>query len=352
MKKWFISVTGLCVILLGVLAFLLISCRGSGDTEIYIYHFNPSARVLEAEARPLPAQGNIIEAAVEYIYTGPRIGNLASTWPIELAPNKSDLVHAIILESDMLLLFLSPVFDHIPPLDQSLFKTSLILTMESLVERNLPYVASIKVLVSDDYNYAFNTLILSLSADEDEEIPDVPWLIYDGSPGVYNDPVLSSVATIQTVFNHLHFVDETGTGLIVASYETDEVDRRPEELMRYVLLLLIDSLRPEGAMFPIPQETVIHSVITDRNHVWVDLSTEFIDRFEGDESLARLMIYSIVNTLIANFPRRWVNFMIDGRQHEYFHGIINFDQPFERDDTLLLSYILEQREIETWSDWE
>ncbi|MCL2361162.1 MAG: GerMN domain-containing protein [Defluviitaleaceae bacterium] len=349
MKKWFVSAAGLCMITLGILAFMLVSCRDSNDTDIYVYHFNPSARILEAEIQPLPVGDSIVEAVIDYMHIGPRAGNLVATWPYELAPNKSDLLQAIIVEDNMLLVFFSSVFSNMLPLEQSLFKTAFILTMETLVERAFPYIDDIKILVTDNYEYAFDNLMRSLSIAEDEEAPDVPWLIYDGSPGVYNDPLLSLALTFRMSFNYLHFVDETGTGLIIESYVTDEADRRQEERMRYALLLLIDRFQPEGAMFPIPQETVIQRVIIDGWHVFIDLSSDFVDRFEGDTGLARLTIYSIVNTLTGDFPMTMVSFMIDARQHEYFHGVENFDQPFERDDGFLLSYIHE-RELETWGE--
>jgi len=350
MKKWLFSTAGLSIALLALLLFLLISCRGGSDADIYIYHFNPSTMMLEAEARSLPTRDQIFETVVSYIYSEPRAGSLLSTWPHELAPYKSDLVQAIIHEDEMLLVFFASIFNHIAPLEQSLFKTAFILTMESLTEMHFPHINRMKILVSDDYEYAYNTLMLSLSATEGDEIPDVPWLIFDGVYGVYNDPILSSAHTLPMIFTHLHFVDETGTGLVIKTYESDEVEQHIEERSRYALLLIINEFKPDGVIFPIPPETVIHRVIVDGDHFWVDFSIDFIDRFEGDRSLARLMIYSIVNTLVADIPRRRVNFMIDGRQHEEFHGIANFDQPFERDETLLLSYIIEQREREAWRD--
>jgi len=351
LKKWFVSTIGLFAIILAILAFMLVSCGGSNDSDIYIYHFNPSARMLEPETRPLPVGNNVVEAVVDYIHIGPRSGGLLSTWPYDIAPNRSDLLQAVKIEDSVLIVFFSTIYENIPPLEQALFKTAFVLTIESLVEKSLPQITEIKILVTDDYEHAFSTLIFNMHIEESSEMLDVPWLIYDGSPGVYNDPLISSAVTVPMTFNYLHFVDETGTGLIIETYESDEVELPQEERLRYALLLLIERFKPEGAIFPIPPETMIHSVIIDGFHIFIDLSADFADRFEGDTRLARLMIYSIVNTLIytseADSYLLRVNFMLDARQYEYFQGVQNFDQPFARDDTLLLSYI-QEREQEFW----
>jgi hypothetical protein len=92
-------------------------------------------------------------------------------------------------------------------------------------------------------------------------------------------------------------------------------------------------------------------VIFDGDNIFIDLSVDFVNRFTEDYDLARLVIFSIVNTLIAEFPVNRVHFMIDTRQWETFHGVEDFHLAFERDDTLLLSYIRERAAEEAaWED--
>jgi len=351
-NRWFLTAVGIGVIALAALLFFLVSCRGSNENIAYVYHFNPSAQRLEAEVRQMPAEGSLIEATVRFMHSGPVSGALISTWPYEFAPYPEDLFLAIMPEGSMLLAFIKPVFYEIPPLAQSLFKGALVHTMESLVERAFPHITEIKILVTDNHHHAFDILMLSLTAEEGDEIPDVPWLIYDGTFSISNDPSLSRALITPLTFNNLHFVDETGTGLIVKTHESDEVDFHTEERIRYALLLLINDFRPEGAMFPIPTETAIHDVILDQNDIFINFSADFMSRFVGGRNLAELMIYSIVNTLTIEFtaPHR-VHFLIDEQQYESFHGVEYFDQPFERDDTFLLSYI-QEREQQPWGEWE
>jgi len=347
LKKWFIAAAGFCVIVLLVVALVIVARGGNNDNSVYVYHFNPITRRLEAEARPMVAGDSLINSVIEHIHLGPLSDNLVTTWPHELAPMPEDMIQAVVLEDSMLLAFFKPVFHYMAPLEQTLFKAAFVHTMESLVERAFPHVSDIKMLVGEDYQYAFEMLMMGLLAEEDEDIPEVPGLIYDGSLGIYNDPFLSRAMMAPHTFNLLFFVDDTGTGLIIESWETEEVDHHLEERARYALGLLISGFRPEGAIFPIPQETVIHNVTIDAplGNIFVDLSADFMNRFVGGSDMAELMIYSIVNTLTSDaFPITRVHFMIDTRQHENFHGVTDFHLPFEYDDTFLLSYIQEREE--------
>ena len=334
MKKWLILGFLLCLIGLLALGALFLFQRSNNDNHIYVYYFNPSAGRLEAEARPLPEGDNQIKRVVRYLRLGPQSGQLVSTWPGELAPEPEDLLQAVILEESALLVFFSTVFNEIPPLNRSLFKAAFIYTMESL-----PFVSDIKILVTDNYEYAYDILMLSLTAEEGEYVPYVPWLIYDGSPGVYNDPFVSPTFVTSHTFSNLYFVDASGAGLFVAEYDAIEVIRQREQEARYALELLITRPRLEGALTVIPPETRVREIEFDGSDIYVDLSSDFMTRFTtGNTELAKLMIYSIVNTLIAETVATRVFFLIDAQIVENFHGIEDFHLAFMRNDTLLLSY--------------
>jgi len=342
MKKWLFPVIGLCIVVVIAIVAQLVIGRDSNYNNIYVYHFNPSTLMLEAESRPLPSD-NILETALEYIYQRPQSVNLETTWPLQEAPYIEDLVKTVVIEEDILVAFFSPVFDDVPPLTRTLFKTAFVHTMESLVYSAFPEITDIKILVTDEYEYAFEVLMLNLSAEEDEYRPNVPWLIYDGSRGVFNDPFLSPARITPFVFERLYFVHESGRGLIVVTHSTESIDRRVDQKAMYALDLLIDGLRPENATFPIPQETTVTDIIIDGDVIFIDFNSDFESRFDGDTDLAIVMIYSIVNTMTSLFAGiHRVNFLIDTRQHEYFHGIEDFHMSFERDDTRLMSYILER----------
>ena len=355
MRKWYIAGAGLAVLMFALLVVLLVTGDGDNDNHIYVYFFNPYTRQMQAEVRPLPEEGFQIQQVIKYLSSDPvRSGSLVSTWPMELAPEPEDLVSAVKLEASTLYAFFTPVFHDMLPLEQSLFKAAFIHTMSSL-----PSVSDIVILVTEDYVYAFEILMHSLAVEDDEDaedtpnedddyVPYMPLIIYDSShAGVLIDPLdppISPHWIDNYAFNHLHFVDSTGSGLVVESYTVRDVIRQDEQLAMVMLELLIEGPRQEGALALIPSETRVLDVEIVLHDMFVNLSGDFMTRFTSGQELAYLMIYSIVNTLIAEFPTLTrVHFLIDNLQIEQFHGVENFDLGFVRNDALLLSYIEAQR---------
>ena len=349
MKKWIIAAAGLSVTVLALLVAFLLVRDGGNDNRIYVYFFNPYTRQMQAEIRPLPEE-NQAQRVVEYLYSEPvRTGTLVNLWPRELAPRPEDLVSAVKHQDSTLFAFFTPVFHEMRPLDQSLFKAAFIHTMNSL-----PSVSDIKILVSDNYEYAFEALMRNLSAEDDlqdedgEDIPYMPLVIYDSShAGIFIDPLelpISPHWIDETYTFDTYFVDSTGTGLVVESRRVYDVNRQNDLMAIEVLELLISGPQQEGALSLIPSETRVLNVDIILTDIFVNLSSDF-ERFIGSTELAELMVYSIVNTLLAEFSpsQTRVHFLIDTQQVEEFHGIENFHIGFERNDKLLLSYIEAQR---------
>ena len=343
MKKWYIAAAGLLVIGFALFITLLVAGGGSNDNRVYVYFFNPYTMQMEAEIRSLPERDLQVQRVVEYLRAPSRSGNLVSTWPEELAPTQEDLISFVKLEDSALFVFFTPVFYDMQPLQQSLFKTAFIHTM-----RSIPSVLDIKMLVTDDYQQAYEMLMQSLAAGhEDEYASHMPLMIYDSShAGVLIDPLdppISPHWITDYTFNHLHFVDSSGTGLVVESYTVSDVNRQSEQLAKEMLEVLILGPRQEGVLSLIPSETRVLTVQIVGADIFVNLSGDFESRFVGNDALASLMIYSIVNTLLAEFtsPTR-VHFMIDTLQIEQFHGVPDFHLAFEFNETLLMTYIAEQ----------
>jgi len=361
-KKW--VAIGAVVLLIATIGFVaVILSRGDSDTgQINVYFFNPVAMQMEAEARPLPEGDLQLQGVISHLHSGPRTGILETTWPVELALEPNDLISAMKLEDMTLFAFLSPVFNEMTPLNQSLFKAAFIHTMSGL-----PSVSEIKIAVTGDYSSAIDAIMRDLLEDDEPEYvydeyytPYIPLVIYDNNhAGVLLeplDPPISPRWIADYMFNNLHFVDATGTGLVVESYFAENIDRWPEPLAIYALYLLIDGPRYEDTLPLIPPETRILDLGIDGTDIYVNLSIEFVTRFAfpGNKELANLMIHSIVNTLIAEIhhPTR-VFFLIETQQVEYFHGVEDFHTGFVRDDRLLLSYIEAiADEYATWDERE
>ena len=359
-KKWIIAGAALFVLLIvGIVASL--ARNGSNTNSIYVYYFNPVALRLEPEARPMPEGEFPAREVIGFLHSSPRrAGNLSTTWPLELAPQPEDLVSAVVMEDSTLIAFFSPVFHEIAPLDRSLFKTAFIHTMGGL-----PGVDEIKILVTEDYAYASERLIQMLEEvesgeeNDDEYLPYIPLIIYDSNhPGIFMDPLelpISPHRIANRVFNNLHFVDATGIGLVVATFDALEIDQQYEQLVVEILEILIDGQRQEGVLALIPPETEVLNVDVDLGNIVINLNSDFVTRFAfpGNSSLANLMIYSIVNTLAAELHHHTirVNFLIEMEPLEDFHGVENFHLTFQRDLTLLLSYIEAQSEYDPYDDY-
>ena len=352
MNKWLIALAGFCVIMFTLLIILLVTGDGRDDNRMYVYFFNPYTRRMEAETRPLPHVDTQIQRAVEHLYSPPnRAGTLVSIWPDDIAAEPEDLINAVKLNDSTLFAFFSPVFFDIPPLRRSLFKAAFIYTMDSL-----PTVSEIKIVVTEDYNFAYEMLLQHLADEDSEYDPDeedeyplyMPHVIYDSNhAGVLIDPLdppISPHWIDNYTFNHLHFADVSHTGLVVESRYVEGVNRQQEQMAMEMLELLIDGPHQDDAIALIPPETRVLSVDFVGTDIFVNLSGDFALRFTGGRDLAYLMIYSIVNTLLAEFtfPTR-VQFLIDAQTSEEFHGVTGFYLGFARDDARLLSYIEAQR---------
>jgi len=357
MRKW--GAIGLIVLLVGFAGLAVLLTRGGNDAnQLDIYFFNPTSRRMEAEARTLRATGDFHMQAIGHLHSGPaRSDALHSTWPHMLAPTQEDLIGNVKLEDETLYVFFLPVFHDMAPLEQSLFKAAFIHTMNGLAT-----VSEVILVVTDDHDAALEMLMMDLSeyepeAYDEEHMPYMPLVIYDRNhAGVLLDPLdppISPNWIDDYTFNYLHFVDATGTGLVIESYFAEAIDRGQVALAEQALELLIAGPRYEGAVSVIPAETRIINLDIIETDMYVNLSSEFVSRFSGSYELANLMIHSIVNTLIAetHAPTR-VFFMIETQQLEEFHGVTDFHTYFVQDNTLLLSYIEAMEDTYEYNGYE
>ena len=350
LKKWGAIAIGVLIAgAIGIVGLIALSRGGNAANQIDVYFFNPTARRMEAEARQLPEGNFQVRDVIGYLHTGPvRSVALVNTWPLELAQQPEDLISSVVLEDSTLFAFFSPVFYDMAALEQSLFKAAFINTMQGI-----PSISDITIIVTDNYSYAYEAVMRSLqegegdtqTGDYDEnDTPYMPLVIYDNThAGVLLDPLDPPISPgwIEDVtFNYLHFVDTTGTGLVVETHYAEDIDRRPQSLAEYALQFLIDGSRQEGVLSLIPPETRILNLEIIDSDVYVNLSIDFVNRFTGGQELAGLMIQSIVNTLIAELrsPTR-VFFWIETQQLEEFHGVPDFNTYFVRDNTMMLAYI-------------
>jgi spore germination protein GerM len=91
----------------------------------------------------------------------------------------------------------------------------------------------------------------------------------------------------------------------------------------------------EGHATAVPAGTKLNSVTVKDGVATVDLSSSFIDKFQGGSAVASLAVYSVVNTVTAIEGIQRVQLLFDGQPREEFAGALVIGQPLEADTTLV-----------------
>jgi len=315
-KKW-IFVSVFCAVLLfgGILAAAFLLGEPEEQSPMLVYFFNPGLGQLQAEERPWP-EGDVnrqLTIALAHLLGNPAQQNLSSTWVGLDAYYAFESVYLGGEDGNMLVVNFSPEYYNKTPLQESLFRAALTLTMSSL-----PYVDSVMFLVGG----------------EAEAV--------ESADSIANSPSISPARLTNTSFV-LYFIDESGEGLITETYEAANVDIQQMGLL--ALQRLIEGPLGEGKFSLIPAETRVRSVIPDLDAggIYVNLSSEFLTNFQGSPTQARLMLYSIVNTVVHNTPGNInrVFFLIDSDRQDQFHGVGDFRLPFVFNEAAMMGFVEE-----------
>jgi hypothetical protein len=283
-----------------------------------VYFFSPSDGQLYSEGRPWP-HGNQLEwvrAAAGHLRFSPNNNRLSSTWP-DINPLLGEeeipfVMDFSIFERTLIAEFYDSYLE-MPPLQEALFRSAFTLTMVGL-----PFIDEVIIRVNDN-----------------------EWL--ESAATIANAPSMSPARQLlSSQLLILYFLDESGEGLVREYYNATDVDT--QLVLRIALERLIEGPAEEGAVSSIPSETRILNIVPgiDPTSVYVNLSGEFLTRFTGSPDHARLMVASIVNTVLANSGDdiRQVFFLINSSR-EQFIGIDDFTRGFEYDETVMLDYVPE-----------
>ena len=94
-----------------------------------------------------------------------------------------------------------------------------------------------------------------------------------------------------------------------------------------------------GMVPTLPPETkVLEVFVNERGTAYVDLSGDVITRHAGGSKGELMSVYSIVNSLAANFPAvKRVHILVDDRPVATLAGHVNLGRPLYPDMTLLLT---------------
>lgn len=126
----------------------------------------------------------------------------------------------------------------------------------------------------------------------------------------------------------LYFSSKDGLSLVPEEHQIHRLGDRLH-LAKEVINELIKG--PVSAdLFPtIPQQTQLRELYFHKDIAYVNFSIELIKNHPGGSSAEIMTIFSIVNTLTANFPEiKYVQFLVEGKEIETIAGHIDTTMPF------------------------
>jgi germination protein M len=274
-----------------------------------VYYYSETQSTLEREERSLPAGESLalLDGLLAAMYEPPR-----NTALRKLMPETEGFMSGYVLNGNMLEVSFSPAYYTLPPLEEALFRAAFIWTVTGL-----PYIDQVRFTVDGDV-----------------------WA-YANRENVDISPIISPERITTRTFV-LYFINETADAMLPQARTTGGVNL--DQLERYIVQLLIDGPGDmAGHISAIPIETKIRDIRTEDGICYVNLSAEFNSKFSGSPGLARLALYCIIHSLTDNINNvRRVQFLIEGEKHDQFQGVLDFNRPFEKDETLLQSETTEE----------
>ncbi|MFQ5790357.1 MAG: GerMN domain-containing protein, partial [Acidobacteriota bacterium] len=128
----------------------------------------------------------------------------------------------------------------------------------------------------------------------------------------------------------LYMLSRSGTTLVAEEREVPFASSLQEQAKLVVRELLAGSRR--GRASPFPKGVKLRELfITPQGLAFVDLSREVISNHPGGSSGEELTVYSLSNTLIANFPAvKKVQILVEGREVQSLAGHLDLTLPYGR----------------------
>jgi germination protein M len=308
-KKKIIIISAAVMLIIAAAGFFVWFSFNRQDPDAFrlnIYYFNPVTVRLESTAHILPPgeENEWPEMAVNHFVENSQIPSFTGVWQGE-----ERFITGWRMENDVFCAEFPHEYNHLPPLEEAMFRAAFVWTMTGL-----PFVNSVQFSVE--------------GADS---------VTLESRRTVVIDPVISSIRLTTRTFT-LFFVNAEHDALVPEVFTSSTVDM--DQVEKYILTQLIEGPVNEDLVAVIPPETKIIDIVTEEYTCYVNLSNEFVNRFSGSTSAARLMVYSIVNTLTENLSHvRRVQFLIDSERVDQLHGLTDFHQAFEQDETLHIGYV-------------
>ena len=306
---------GLVFFLVGLGVGIFLSQLDNSPSRMSVYFFSASLGHLVAEDRAWPEGATIeewLDTVISHLSAEPESRALRRTWP---AATAEELISGMQMGGeymDTLIVDFTEYYLAMPPLEESLFRSAFTKTMTGI-----GFVDSVKFRITDYYGEVIESV--------------------ESASSISNNPAISPIRSSNMQFT-LYFIDESMEGLVTKVYSAENVN--VQQRRRVALQHLIAGQQDDGFFAAIPSETRVLGVTEDgdADAIYVDLSSEILN-FTGTSAQARLMIYSIVNTVVANpTSTKRVAFLINSDRLESFHGVGDFNLLFNYNERIMMGF--------------
>ncbi len=148
-----------------------------------------------------------------------------------------------------------------------------------------------------------------------------------------NDLVFDADALMQDEANITLYFSDADASCLVREIRRVKVPKG-ESMEKLIVTELIKGPQQDKRYRTIPAETKVRSVEIKDGVCFVNLSDEFITKYNGGTSAEQLTVYSIVNSLteLSNVDK--VQFLIEGKKKDVFVHMI-FNEPIARDISMI-----------------
>ena len=306
------------ILLVGILIFSLVFFRDiktedKSSVLIWIY-FKTASNTIEREEYPIQKQERkeMVSSVLGKFLEGPKNQNLHRTMPADLTIIESQLRSVSELTESVLMINFSKEYYNMTPIEEMLFRASLVWTMTGL-----DFINNVEILVENHELINSTGEPLSLQNRINIDI----------------NPVISSRKIVSRDVL-LYFADVSGTKLLP---ENRTIDVNPDlPIEQFIVEHIILGPRQEGHFPTVSPNAKILRVQNQDGICFVNLSKEFISKSPSSPITDEVIVYSIVNSLTEISRVKKVQFLIESEKETQLLGEIDLSSPFERNNDIIL----------------
>lgn len=306
------------------LTFVLIYLNKKIDLENYtvvdVYFFDPSKEILSAETRQIKTQEKtqMIQELIQELWRGSKKHNNYKT-----VPDEAVIVSSTLSEDKTLILNFNDTYNKIPNEKELIFRGALVWTLTEL-----DFIDKVTILVDD----------LPLF-----ELADIKPSEFTRKDVVLNLDIIPNKNFIkQTV---TFFYPDYNTKNLKKSDITIDIDVNDSAKN-----IVDEFFKPTQAKDIVPslfsEDVKILSIIKKDTTCYIDLSRSFLTAVSKDETIEKLQIYSIVNTLTHSklLNVRQVDFLVENKRIKEgtYGGKLDLTKSFSFNEYLLNEQQFEQ----------